>query len=188
MILGINGSPRKGNSFILLEKFLEGAKEAGKDILLIDACKLSISPCQECGYCMRKKVCRLDDNMKEYIELLCKCSHIAVSSPVFFFSISSQLKIFIDRCQPLWARKYIFNENLQDNFKFIRKGFFFSTGGFNKNITFKGGELVIKCFFDSLSVKFQEKLYVASMEDKNDIYKKEEFLELAYNFGKSIDE
>jgi multimeric flavodoxin WrbA len=186
MILGINGSPRRGNSFTLLERFLSGAKINGKDVLLIDACKLNILPCQECGFCMKKKKCRLTDEMSDYIDILTKCSHIAVASPVFFFGISAQLKTFIDRCQPLWAKKYIFHEDLSKNFQFMRKGFFFSTGGFNKDITFRGGELAVQCFFDSLSVKFEDKIFATSMEEKGDIHNKPELLEKAFNLGKNL--
>ncbi len=186
MIVGINGSPRKGNSFLLLKEFLKGAEEIGKKTMLIDTCKINISPCQECGFCMKNKVCRIKDKMNEYIDILCKCSNIAVASPVFFFGVSAQLKIFIDRCQPLWARKYVFGEDLRKDFDFPRKGFFFSTGGFNKNITFKGGELTVACFFDSLSVSFEDKILVTSMEEKKDILSKTEFLEKAFNLGKNL--
>ncbi len=186
MIVGINGSPRKGNSFLLLKAFLDGAKDSGNDTLLIDSCKIDISPCHECGYCMKNKICRLKDSMNDYLKILSKCEHIAVASPVFFFGISAQLKIFIDRCQPLWAKKYIFKEDLSKNFHFQRKGFFFSTGGFNKNITFKGGELVVATFFDTLSVKFENKILVTSLEEKGEIKTKPDILKQAYNMGKTL--
>ena len=182
-VIGINGSPRKGNSFKLLEKFLEGAKDKGLNVKLIDACKIKISPCQECGYCSKEGICRIKDDMTEIRELFENAKYIAVCSPVFFFGVSAQLKILIDRCQPLWVKKYILKTaKTKDG----RKGFFFSTGGFNKEITFKGGELTIKAFFDSLNVEFAEKIFVPSMEYKNDILHRKDCLEKAYEIGKSL--
>ena len=185
-IVGINGSPRRGNSFKLLSSFLDGAKYKGFEIKLIDACRLKISPCQECGYCSKRGICRIDDEMTEVRNLLENCSHIAVCSPVFFFGLSAQLKILIDRCQPFWAMKYILKRDISERFNFERKGFFFSAGGFNKSITFKGGELSIKAFFDCLSVKYEDRILAESMEYKDDILTRKDLLERAYEFGKSL--
>ena len=186
LVVGINGSPRRGNSFILLERFLQGVKDKGYETLLINACKEKISPCMECGYCSKEGICRIDDKMTEIRKILTECSHIAVASPVFFFGISAQLKTLIDRCQPLWAKKYILNIDISKNFQFQRNGFFFSTGGFNREITFKGGELCVKSFFDALSIKYKGSVLAPSMEDKGDILKEEHFLEKAYELGNSI--
>ena len=121
--------------------------------------------------------------MTDIRNILERAQIIAVSSPVFFFGISSQLKILIDRCQPLWVKKYILKTDVKIEGK---RGFFFSTGGFNKEITFKGGELCIKAFFDSINATFSEKIFVPSMEYKNDILKRKDCLEKAYNLGKSL--
>ncbi len=182
-IICINGSPRKGNSFKLLQQFLKGCSDKGHSTRLIDATEIKISPCMECGYCSKKGLCRIDDPMTEIRDALSTCDHIAVASPVFFFGVSAQLKTLIDRCQPLWAKKYILNQDLANNFNFIRKGFFFSTGGFDNEITFKGGELTVKSFFDALSVKYTDKVLVTSMEYITDINKREDCLQKAYQLG-----
>jgi len=183
LVVGINGSPRKGNSFKLLKMFLKGAKERGYNVKLIDACKLKISPCQECGYCSKEGICRIKDDMTEIKKLLENAKYIALCSPVFFFGVSAQLKALIDRCQPLWVKKYILNTAKP---KDERKGFFFSTGGFHKEITFKGGELTVKAFFDSLNVEYTDKIFVSSMEYKNDILQRKDCLKKAYEIGKSL--
>ncbi len=185
-VAGINGSPRNGNSYDLLTKFLQGVRDSGGETVLIDACKINISPCMECGFCSRNGVCRIKDNMQDIHEILATVSHIAVASPVFFFGVSSQLKTLIDRCQPFWARKYQLNNDIGKEFDYQRKGYFFSTGGFNKEITFKGGELSVKSFFDALSVKYENNIFVVSMENKGDINNRNDCLEMAYNLGKNI--
>ncbi len=186
MIIGINGSPRKGNSYKLLLNFLKGAQDKGYEIKLIDACNLNISPCLECGYCSKKGFCRINDEMNDIRNQLENCHHIAVASPVFFFGVSSQLKILIDRCQPLWAKKYILDIDISQKFNFKRKGFFFSTGGFSKQITFKGGKLCVKAFFDCLSVQYYSEILVPSMENKNDIDLRKDLLKKAYSLGFNI--
>ncbi len=183
LVMGINGSPRKGNSYRLLDNFLKGAKEAGFETILIDACKIKITPCQECGYCSKEGICRIDDEMTKIREDLENAKYVAVCSPVFFFGVSAQIKALIDRCQPLWVKKYLLKNAKSKN---DRKGFFFSTGGFHKEITFKGGELIIKAFFDSLNVEYEDKIFVPSMEFKNDILKREDCLKKAYELGKSL--
>lgn len=186
IIVGINGSPRRGNSYKLLSSFLEGAKDKGFEIRLIDACKIKISPCQECGYCSKEGICRIDDEMTEVRNLLASCAHIAIGSPVFFFGVSAQLKTLIDRCQPFWAMKYLLKKDLSKKFNFERKGFFFSAGGFNKPITFKGGELTIKAFFDCLSVKYEANIFAESMEYRDDILKRKDLLARAYELGNNL--
>ena len=185
-VVGINGSPRKGNSFLLLKKFLQGAEDSGFETVLIDACKIEINFCRECGFCSKEGICIIKDNMTEIRELLSNCGYIAVASPVFFFGVSAQLKTLIDRCQPFWAKKYQLGEDISEKFDFERKGYFFSTGGFNREITFKGGELSVKSFFDALSVKYEDKIFVTSMENKEDINSETEYLDKAYNLGKNL--
>jgi hypothetical protein len=188
LVVGINGSPRKGNSYTLLENFLKGAEKSGFETKLIDACKIKISPCMECGFCSKEGICRIKDEMEEIRNDLENAAHIAVASPVFFFGISGQLKILIDRCQPFWVKKYQLQIDISKKFNFQRKGFFFSTGGFDKDITFKGGELVVKTFFDSLYVKYEDKIFVPSMEFKGDIFKREDCIEKAYNLGRGLND
>ncbi len=185
-VIGINGSPRKGNSFILLKEFLRGAEEAGFETLIIDACKLKISFCMECGFCSEKGVCRIEDAMSEVRDNLSECAHVAVASPVFFFGISAQLKTLIDRCQPFWALKYQLGQDIGKSFDFKRKGYFFSTGGFNKSITFRGGELTVKSFFDALSIEYSDNVCIGSMENKGDILKEQDAMKKAYLLGKIL--
>ncbi len=183
LVIGINGSPRKGNSFKLLESFLKGAKDKGFTVELIDACSIKISPCMECGFCSKEGICRIDDEMTKIRELIENTKYIAMCSPVFFFGVSAQLKILIDRCQPLWVKKYLLKNDLKISGK---KGFFFSTGGFDKEITFKGGELCLKAFFDCINAKYSDKIFVTSMEYKGDILKRSDCLEKAYQLGSSL--
>lgn len=48
----ITGSPhKKGTSALLADKFIEGAKESGHEVLRFDAAFEEVKPCLACDYC-----------------------------------------------------------------------------------------------------------------------------------------
>src|SRR3989304_7984942 len=92
-VLGIYGSPRKGgNSDQLLDKALEGAKSAGAEVYRIYARDLKMSGCIECGGCDRTGKCVLEDDMQSVYPLLEEADIIIISSPIFFYGVTAQLK------------------------------------------------------------------------------------------------
>jgi len=105
-VLGIYGSPRKGgNTDILLDQALAGAAEAGADIKRIYARKLKISGCLECGGCDETGECVVQDEMTEVYPLLVEAEVIFLASPIFFYGVTAQVKLLIDRVQALWNRR-----------------------------------------------------------------------------------
>lgn len=100
-ILLINGSPRKGgNSEVLCEQFAKGATEAGHEAEKIDLYKQKISPCVACYGCRKTQTCVIKDDMQTVLEKMIAADVIVLSSPVYFYSLSGQLKVMIDRCLP----------------------------------------------------------------------------------------
>ena len=98
MILGISGSPKKGgNTEYILDEALKVATERGykTDRLLCSA--LKVEYCSDCGDCARGKSCPIKDNMPEFYELMEKADGIIAASPVYFGSITAQLKAVFDR-------------------------------------------------------------------------------------------
>ena len=107
-IIAILGSPRKeGNSDILLNSAIKGAKSNGASVEKIIVRDLQIAPCNSCGGCWEKGVCVIEDDMQKMYPKLVDADGIIVSSPIYFMGVSAQLKAFIDRCQAFWARKYV---------------------------------------------------------------------------------
>lgn len=100
-ILGINGSPRMGNSQFLLECALESAQEIIPESLMIDTYSFKgkkFNPCIACSYCARHGGdCVHDDDFDELRNLWLKADVILYSVPVYHMSIPGQLKCFIDR-------------------------------------------------------------------------------------------
>ena len=125
-ILGIMGSPRvKGNTDLLLDEALKGAQSQQAEVEKIVADKLDISPCREYYGCLKDGNCVMRDDMDGVYSKLLGADGIIVASPIFFYGLTSQLKSLIDRCQALWARKYVLKQDLPNS---TRKGAFIAVG------------------------------------------------------------
>ena len=98
-ILGINGSPRgsKSQTLILVNAVLEGTKASGAEIELVDVCKLNITYCNACGVCYAKGKCVHEDDFEDLYRKILECNGLVLGSPVYFRSVTAQLKTLIDR-------------------------------------------------------------------------------------------
>ena len=97
-VLVFKGSPReKGNSSILAEKAAEGAKAAGAEVECFILHNLDIRPCDACDICQETGVCVLKDDMQSLYPKLENADAIVIASPIYWFTISAQTKLFIDR-------------------------------------------------------------------------------------------
>ena len=97
-ILGINGSPRsKGNTEILLDAVLAGAKEAGATISSVKLRDLDVSPCRACDACKRTGKCIQKDDMQDLLLKMESSDVWIMGTPVYWWGPTAQLKAFIDR-------------------------------------------------------------------------------------------
>lgn len=100
-VLAISSSPRSaGNSDVLCDEFLKGAGEAGHETEKIRLSDVNLVPCDACYGCRNTGVCVHKDGMEEVLNKLVEADVIVLSTPVYFYSMSGQMKIFIDRCLP----------------------------------------------------------------------------------------
>lgn len=100
-VLVLLGSPRKkGNSTILARQITKGAESMGAKVETIYLNGMDISPCQGCYYCQQEKRpgCAVDDDMQSVYPKLLESDAWVIASPVYWFSMSAQTKIFMDRC------------------------------------------------------------------------------------------
>jgi len=105
-VLVILGSPRKkGNSSTLAARISRGAKSAGAEVETLFLHGLEISPCRGCDTCKKQdsKGCAVKDDMQEIYPKLIKADAWVIASPVYWFTMSAQTKIFMDRCYALTA-------------------------------------------------------------------------------------
>ena len=103
-VLILSGSPRQnGNSDTLCNQFMIGAQEAGHEVEKIFISKKKIEYCNACYYCQRNNGnCSIKDDMPEILEKMINADVIVMASPVYFYSINSQMKALIDRCVAKW--------------------------------------------------------------------------------------
>ncbi len=97
-VIGIMGSPRiGGNSDILLSQALAGAKEAGADVEKIILDRKHIAGCKDCKKCNKTGVCAIKDDMAEIQNKILDAYAIIHASPVYFWSMTAQMKAYLDR-------------------------------------------------------------------------------------------
>lgn len=98
-VLAIVSSPRKGgNSETLVERFTTGAKEVGHTVETVFLRDKKIAPCIACEACLRNGgTCVQKDDMAEILAQIITADVIVLSTPVYYYSISAQLKMMIDR-------------------------------------------------------------------------------------------
>ena len=97
--LALIGSPRKGgNTDMLADEFLRGAREAGAGIEKVYLDDLHIRPIAEVGYDMAARVdLRADDDFLPLLKRFLAADLVAIASPVYYQSVSAQMKCFVDR-------------------------------------------------------------------------------------------
>ena len=108
-IIGISGSPRKGNTEWMLGKLLEMAAQNGAAIEILLLRKMDVRMCRGCLTCEkggreRQGICRIKDDMTEVYPKLLAADAIVLATPGYFEMLSGLLKNFLDRTCPIWPR------------------------------------------------------------------------------------
>lgn len=99
-ILILSSSPRRGgNSDTLCDEFLRGATDAGHRVEKIFLRDKTIGYCTGCSTCsLRGKPCPQKDDMPEILDKMIAADSIVMATPVYFYTMSAQMKTLIDRC------------------------------------------------------------------------------------------
>jgi multimeric flavodoxin WrbA len=97
-VLGIVGSPRKnGNTEILMREVLKTAQQAGCETEMFLMSEKQVAPCDACGTCFQTGSCVVQDDMQELYGMMERAQAIVFGSPVYFGSVSAQMKAAMDR-------------------------------------------------------------------------------------------
>ena len=182
--LFILGSPRKnGNSETIAKAVASGILQAsGNSVEYIYLNTLSIQPCQGCGGCNKTGRCVINDDMQKLYTKIDEAHRLFLVSPIYFYSVSAQLKIFIDRCQAQWARKYLLNQTQVTG----RSGFLLSCAATKGEKLFQGPELIIQCLCDTLDMEYGSPLLIKNVEKVNAVKNQEDLLADCVRFGSQI--
>ncbi|HOO71102.1 MAG TPA: flavodoxin family protein [Spirochaetota bacterium] len=101
-VLGISGSPRKnGNSERMLDYCARFFNDQGIDFETFLVSETAIGPCVHCDFCKKNDYCSKDEKANELNTLLSGCDAVIMVTPVYFGSMSGQMKCIIDKTLPL---------------------------------------------------------------------------------------
>lgn len=172
-VLIISSSPRiKGNSDTIAHEFEKGALEANNHVDFINLAAKKINYCLGCYGCRKEHKCIQNDDFNSILEKVIKADVIVLATPVYFYSMTGQLKVFIDR--------------LVSNYTSIRADIYLIVTAWDSN---KGEltstlEAIRGCTRDCL-VDCPEKGVVigGGLGDRGDASNHKEYLSQAYNFG-----
>lgn len=95
----LNGSPRKENTYAMVEAFKEGAEAAGHEVEVLHVGKMKIAGCLACEYCHGKGEgkCVQRDDMDTVIEAYKACDMVVFASPIYYFGMTAQMMAAIQR-------------------------------------------------------------------------------------------
>lgn len=177
-VLVISTSIRnKSNSELLARSFYEGVKSAGHDVKFLSLKDKNINFCKGCLACQKVGTCVIDDDMRDIVEIIRNSDVIVFSTPIYYYEMCGQMKVLLDRTEPLYKSDYNFREVYllcnaaeEEDFVFERA---------------KNGILGwIECFEEN-NVRLISTLYAGGFAGPEDI-KGKEILNKAYAMGFGI--
>ena len=159
---------------------------SGHFIEKIHVAGLNIKPCTHCDCCQRDGNCVIKDDMQQLYPKLLAADWLILASPIYFMAHCAQAKLFIDRCQTFWSRKYILKQHLRTPEQPTRRGIFISVGATHGLKVFAGSIITMKWFFDALDMDYWENLLFDGFDEKGSIKQPPSILEQAYQLGGKI--
>lgn len=166
---------KKGTSAMMADEFIRGAQEAGHEVFRFDAAFKNIHPCIGCMHCQSGEgTCVFKDDMLELNPELVGADMIVLVSPIYYFDVNAQMKAVVDRffCNNMalygMTKQFALITTMADPA--------FAAEGANKSF-----ELIADLYKWPIAG-------ILNAENSTDVeaLKKTDFLEKAYEFGKSV--
>ncbi len=97
-VVAIGGSPRmNGNTNFLIDQVLSEIREMGIETEKFILSDLKISPCYGHDDCGLLEKCKIQDDGNAVLEKFAEADAIILASPVYMYTITAFMKIFMDR-------------------------------------------------------------------------------------------
>ena len=110
-VLIISSSPRKGgNSETLASVFAKGAEESGHTVETVYLREKNYGFCKGCLACQKLGYCVVKDDAVEIAAKMHDADVLVFATPVYYYSVSGQLKTMLDRSNPLFDSDYAFTK------------------------------------------------------------------------------
>ncbi|HOX34550.1 MAG TPA: flavodoxin family protein [Methanoregulaceae archaeon] len=170
-VIGLLGSPLpEGNTARLLERALQGARDAGCETETIHVATLSFEACMEMMFCRDHDTCIMDDDMQPIYGKLKDLDGLIIATPVMTMGIPGKLKSFIDRCQIFFMAKYVRRQPfITQEQKKRRRALLLCISGMNVPGVFDGVKKTVQAFLDIIDCPLMDELLVPGMDTLQDI-------------------
>lgn len=175
-ILILSGNPRKGgNSDLLCDAFSEGARHAGHVVEKIYIHEQNVGFCKACYACKKNGVCIQNDDVAAILKTMVNADVIVLATPVYYYSMSGQMKTLIDRTLPRY-----YTDKISD------KDFYFIATAAEEKSTMERTVDGLHGFTECLpGAKVKGIILGAEVYEKGEIKTKAAMLE-AYKMGENV--
>lgn len=98
VLVVMSAGTRGGNTDRLTDAYIQGLAKGDHSVTKVYLGSMRIEGCRGCGVCQRlARRCAIRDDMQEIYPLFAACDTVVMASPLYFWTISSRLKAFIER-------------------------------------------------------------------------------------------
>jgi len=152
----------------------------------IDLCHLRIAPGSACDACWKTGICGVQDDYQALFPALLSADAVVLASPLYFLGISGWAKAMMDRCQCLWARKYVLHRPLpptRDGRP--RRVAFLATAG-STSPPFAGAVATVKAWLQVLDAVYVGSVLRGGLEQAGAIAHDEEAMAQAKRLGRLL--
>ena len=175
-VLIISSSPRKGgNSETLAAAFARGAQEAGNRVETVYLREKQYSFCKGCFACRKLGHCVIRDDAVEVTAKMHDADVLVFATPVYYYSVSGQLKTILDRANPIYDTDYAFT-----------KAYLLATAAEDEPETVEGTEKAVQGWVDCFPrCELVETVFAGGVNEVGEIAG-HPALEKAYQVGKEV--
>ncbi len=172
----LSASFRKGgNSESLATAFAQGAREAGNEVEIVSLRDKRIGFCRGCLACLKLGNCVIDDDAVEIAEKMKHADVLVFATPVYYYSVSGQLKTMLDRANPLYDSDYKFTDV-----------YLLAAAAEDEKSTVEGAEKAVQGWVDCFGrAKLSGVIFAGGVNDVGDIAG-HKGLTMAYEAGKNV--
>ncbi len=180
-VLIVNGSTRvRGNTDILVERIVAGAKEAAVNPAIITLRNKRIANCVGCYRCLKSSECSLNDEMTRIRKLIADAELIVFASPLYWCGVTGLMKTFIDRL--------FFYYHPQTRSFISGKRAMIVTAMNQRDVAFESQVLVefYKRLLNCLDVEIIKMFFFGGLMEKGAVLKRPEYLDQAREIGLNL--
>jgi len=175
-VLIISASFRKGgNSEMLAKEFEKGALSVGNEVETVYLRDKKLGFCRGCFACLKRGKCVILDDAVEIAEKMKNADVLVFATPVYYYSVSGQLKTMLDRANPLYDSDYSFTDV-----------YLLAAAAEDEKTTVEGAEKAVQGWVDCFErARLSGVVFAGGVNDVGDI-SGHSSLTAAYEAGKNV--